>query len=214
MEENIYINQDIWWGSENWSEYQYNKDQYNEYCNNDPYNDDCWWTGDSAQNQHHESLYFSKDQESDESSFSKKLDQMLYMLNEIFIKEEDNSKSISAIEKQLEHIAEKLNEQPSDNISDTTQVNEVSFLCNENVVHNPTPPKLEVVVEDDVPLNDNDTQRMFEIKEAVIEFEKSNEEFHELEESKVGEGFVEANTTPYPTILKKPEIQLLVVIVS
>ncbi|CAI9264357.1 unnamed protein product [Lactuca saligna] len=55
---------------------------------------------------------------------------------------------------------------------------------------------------------------MFEIKEAIIEFEKSNEEFHELEESKVGEGFVKASTTPYPTILKKPEIQLLVAIDS
>ena len=204
MEEYIYINQDMWWGSGNPGQDQYNNDPYNQSYNDYPYDDDCWWTDESTQNQHHEPYYFPDDQESEKSSFSKKLDQMLDMLNETFNKEEDNSKSISAIEDQLERITEQLKQQPPGKPSDTTQVNEVSFLCNDNIVHNPTPPKLEVVMEDDVPLNDNYSQRMFEIKEAVIEFEKSNEEFHELEESKVGEGFVKANTTLCPIILKKP----------
>ncbi|CAI9293385.1 unnamed protein product [Lactuca saligna] len=99
---------------------------------------------------------------------------------------------------------EHLKQQPLGKPSDTTQVNEVSFLCNDNIVHNTTPLELKVVVEDDVPLNDNDTKRMFQIKEVVIELEKSKEELNELEDSKVGEGFVEANTTPTQQILKKP----------
>lgn len=64
---------------------------------------------DSAQSQHYESPCFPDDPESDESSFKKKLDQMLVILNVTFNKEEDNSKSISVIEKQLEQIAEQLN---------------------------------------------------------------------------------------------------------
>ncbi|CAI9265513.1 unnamed protein product [Lactuca saligna] len=124
---------------------------------------------------------------------------MLDMLNETFNKEEDSSKSISTIEKQLECISKQLNQQPSDNLSDTTQVSEVTFLSSDNIVHKPTSPKIKVVVKDYVLLDDKDTKMIFEIKEVVVELEKSNVEFHDLETSKVGEGSVEANTTPYPT---------------
>ncbi|CAI9287946.1 unnamed protein product [Lactuca saligna] len=134
---------------------------------------------------------------------------MLDMLNETFNKEEDNSKSISAIEDQLERITEKLKQQPPGKTLDITQVNEVCFLCNDNVVHNPTPPKLELVVEDYVSLDDQENESMIERKEAIIELENYNEEFHLLEASKVGEGFVEVGITSYPTTFKKPEPQLL-----
>ncbi|CAI9291975.1 unnamed protein product [Lactuca saligna] len=134
---------------------------------------------------------------------------MLDMLNETFNKEEDNSKSISAIEKQLEHIAEQLNQQPSDSISDSTQGNEVSFLCSDKIVHKSTPPELELVMEDYVSLDDQETESMLESKQAVTELENYNEEFHLLEASKVGEGSVEAGITSYPTTFKKPEPQLL-----
>ncbi|CAI9294929.1 unnamed protein product [Lactuca saligna] len=134
------------------------------------------------------------------------------MLNETFNKEEDNSKLILEIEDQLERIMEQLKQQPPGKPSHTTQVNEVSFLCINSIMDNPTPPELEVVVEDDVPLIDNDTQSMFEIKEVVIELEKYNKALHELEASKVGERFVAANTIPYPTTFKKktdPQLLLM-----
>lgn len=51
----------------------------------------------TGSNQHYESPCFSNDQESDEYSFSKTLDQMLDMLNETFNNEEINSKSIFTI---------------------------------------------------------------------------------------------------------------------
>ena len=79
-----YINQDMWWENENLGQHYY--------YNDDQYDDDCWWTSNSAQNQHDESLCFPEDQESNESSFSKKLDQMIEILNETFNKEEDISK--------------------------------------------------------------------------------------------------------------------------
>ncbi|CAI9259344.1 unnamed protein product [Lactuca saligna] len=133
------LNQDMWWERENSGQHQCYNDLYYESYNddtcNDPYDNDCWWTDDSTQSQHHESPCFLEDKESNESSFSKKLDQMLDMLNETFNKEEDNSKSILAIEKQLEHIAEQLNQQPSHNISDSTQGNEVSFHYSDKIVH-------------------------------------------------------------------------------
>ncbi|CAI9262893.1 unnamed protein product [Lactuca saligna] len=114
---------------------------------------------------------------------------MLDMLNETFNKEEYNLKSISVIEKQLEHIAEKLNQQFSDNLSDTTLVNEVTFPCShklfDNKVHKLTPPELELVVEDYVSLNDQETESISKIKEVEIELDKYNEDFHELEVSKV-----------------------------
>ncbi|CAI9279310.1 unnamed protein product [Lactuca saligna] len=212
------LNQDMWWERENSSQYQCYNDLYYESYNDDtcddPYHDDCWWTDDSTQSQHHESPCFLEDHESDESSFSKKLDQMLDILTETFNKEEDNSKSISVIEKQLEHIAKNLNQQPSDNLSNTTLVNEVTFPCSDklfdNKVHKLTQPELELVVEDYVSLNDQKTESISEIKEVEIELDKYNEDFHELEESKVGEGFVEANTIPYTIILKKHEAQLFV----
>ncbi|CAI9303172.1 unnamed protein product [Lactuca saligna] len=150
-------------------------------CGDDPYDDDCWWTDDSTQSQHHESPCFLEDHESDESSFSKKLDQMLDILNETFNKEEDNSKSISVIEKQLEHIAKKLNQKPLDNLSNTTLVNEVTFRCSDklfdNKVHKLTPPELELVVEDYVYLNDLETESISEINEVEIKLDKYNEYF-------------------------------------
>ncbi|CAI9273721.1 unnamed protein product [Lactuca saligna] len=139
---------------------------------------------------------------------------MLDILSETFNKEYENSKSISVTEKQLEHIVEQLNQQPSDNVSNTTLVNEVTFPCSDklfdNKVHKLTPPELELVVEDYVSLNNQETGSITEIKEVEIELDKYNEDFHELEDSKVGEGFVEANNIPYPIILKKPETQLFV----
>ncbi|CAI9300693.1 unnamed protein product [Lactuca saligna] len=139
---------------------------------------------------------------------------MLDMLNETLYKEEENSKSISTLERQIEQIRKKLNQQLSGNFSDTTQDNKVTILCSDkyfdNRVHNPTPTELEVVVEDYVPLYDNNTERLIEIKEVVIEKEKYNEEFHVSQVTKVGEGFVEANTTSYPKTLKKLEPKLLV----
>ncbi|CAI9303338.1 unnamed protein product [Lactuca saligna] len=192
MEEYTYRNQDMWWERENSGQYQYYNDIYYELYNADPYDDDFWRTDDSTQSQHHESPYFLEDQESNESSFSKKLDQMLDMLNEIFNKEEDNSKSIPVIEKQLEHIAEQLNQQFSNSLSDTTLVNKETFPCSyklfNNKVYKLTPPELELVVEDYVSLNNQETESISEIKEVEIELDKYNEDFHELKSPKLGRG--------------------------
>ena len=64
-------------------------------------------------------------------------------------------------------------------------------------------------MEDYLSLDDNDTKRIVEIKEFVNKVEQTNEEFHDSEAPKVGEGYVEANTTPYLTTLKKHEPQLI-----
>ena len=218
MEEYTYMNQDMWLGNENPVQYQYYNDPYNDSNNDDPYDDryddDCWWSGNSAQSHHHESSCLLYNQESDKSSFRKKLDQMLDMLNETFYKEDENSKSISTLERQIEQISEKLNQHPPGNLSYTTQDNEVTILCSDkyfdNKVHNFIPLKLEAVVHNYVPLYDNNTERIIEIKEVVIEKEKYNEEFHVSKVTKVGEASVEANTTHFPTTFKKHQPQLLV----
>ena len=113
--------------------------------------------------------------------------------------QEDNSKRLLIIQKKLDELMEQLNQPPPPgNLSDTTQVEEVSFLCHDefldNKVHEPTPPELDMVVEDYVYLDDKDSESVFEIKEVVTDLENSNENLHDLETPKVGEGFVEANT--------------------
>ncbi|KAL4572407.1 hypothetical protein LXL04_019182 [Taraxacum kok-saghyz] len=65
----------------------------------------------------------------------------------------------------------------------------------ENKVYEPTPPEVEVVVEDYISLDNKDAEMEVEIKEAEIELEKPTY-VTESEAPKVGEGSVELNTTP------------------
>ena len=225
-----YTNQDTWCGSENTRQNPYTNDSYDFECynncsyndgfydsgyyNDDPYEpcDNGWgWTDDSVQNHYYESPYSSETQESlDESSDNNKWDQMRDM-------QEDNSKRLLNIQKKLEELMEQLNQPPPPgNLSDTTQVEEVSFLCHDEFldkkVHEPTPTEVDMVVEDYVSFDDKDTEGIIESKEVVIESEKSQIALYEPVTPKVGEGFVEDNTTPDPTDLKAHEKQLLFVI--
>ncbi|CAI9260047.1 unnamed protein product [Lactuca saligna] len=113
-------------------QYQHYNDPYNDDLYDDRYDDDYSWDYSSAQGQYRESSCFLDNQESDKSSFSKKLDQMLEMLKETLNKEEVNSKLIFAIEDQLERITDQLKQQSPGKPSDTTQVNEIS--CREGVI--------------------------------------------------------------------------------
>jgi hypothetical protein len=298
MDNYNFMNHDIW-GNENPRQYPiinksydygyydngyYNDDPY-EPCNNNwqwtdnsgqnqyqespffsesQYHDNDWqWTDNSCQNQYQESPYFSENLESqDEYSIDDNANQMLDMMKISFELQECNNK--------LEELLEQLNQQPSDNISDTTQLEEVSFLCHDepfdNKEHEPTPPLVEVVMKDYVSLDNMDSESDFENNEVVTDLENFNETFHDLSSdelsdtkiheptppepelevvveddvplndtrpeneeveigsekneinlyepilSKVGEGLVEVNTTSSPTTLSKPDAQPSVVI--
>ncbi|KAL4588064.1 hypothetical protein LXL04_000942 [Taraxacum kok-saghyz] len=71
----------------------------------------------------------------------------------------------------------------------------------ENKVYEPTPPEVEVVVEDYISLDNKDAEMEVEIKEAEIELEKPTY-VTESEAPKVGEGSVELNTTLHLTTLR------------
>ena len=215
MDNYNFMNHDIW-GNENPRQYPIINKSYdygyydNGYYNDDPYepcNNNWQWTDNSCQNQYQESPYFSENLESqDEYSIDDNANQMLDMMKISFELQECNNK--------LEELLEQLNQQPSDNISDTTQLEEVSFLCHDepfdNKEHEPTPPEpeLEVVVEDDVPLNDNRPKN----EEVEVSLENNQSDLYEPIIPKVGEGLVEVNTTSSPTTLSKPDAQLSVVI--
>ena len=203
-------------------DYDYNDSGY---YNDDPYepcNKDWQWTDNSDQNQYQEppffsdnqyqeSPYFSENLESqDKFSFDDKLDQML---DTIKISYEQQIESLANMQRSLEYISEQLNQPPSDNISDTTHENDVSFLFSDNLsdtkMHEPTPPEpeLEVVVEDDVPLNDTRPEN----EEVEIGLERNQINLNEPITPKVGEGFVEVYTTSSPTTLSKPNAEPFVV---
>ena len=217
------MNQDMWWKSENHESNHYINNSYDdEFYDNgcdygDPYEsyeNDWQWTDNSIQNQYQESPYFLENQErSDEYSFDDKLGQMLDMMEKSCRMQE---KSLSNIQKSIEYISEQLNQQPSDNISDTILENEVSFLSSDElsdiIVHKPTLPELEVVVEDYVSLNDKKTEKSVENKEVEIGSEKNEINWIEPIIPKVGEGLVDLNTTYSPTTLSKLDARPSIVI--
>ena len=183
MDNYNFINQDTWWRSETsrqnpQTNYSYEEEFYDNECYDDDlcesYDNGYWWTDNSTENQYQESPPFSEYQESpDEYSFDDKLDQMLDMIEKSCQLQEI---SLSNIQKSVEYITEQLNQQPTDNISDTTHENEVSFLSSNELydtkMHKPIPPELEVVVEDYVSLNDKKTEKRLENEEVEIGSEK------------------------------------------
>ena len=76
----------------------------------------------------------------------------------------------------------------------------------ENKVYEPTPPEVEVVVEDYISLDNKDAEMEVEIKEAEIELEKPTY-VTESEAPKVGEGSVELNTTLHLTTLRNINLE-------
>ncbi|KAL4560246.1 hypothetical protein LXL04_032396 [Taraxacum kok-saghyz] len=217
------MNQDMWWMNENHESNHYTNNSYDdEFYDNgcdygDPYEsyeNDWQWTDNSIQNQYQESPYFLENQERpDEYSFDDKMDQMLDMMEKSCHLQEI---SLSNIQKSLEYISEQLNQQPSDNILDTTHENEVSFLSSDELydakVHKLTPPELEVAVEDYVSLNDKKTEKNVENEEVEIGSEKNEINMNEPIIPKVGEGLVKLNTTYSPTTLSKLDARPFIVI--
>ncbi|KAL4567248.1 hypothetical protein LXL04_022825 [Taraxacum kok-saghyz] len=218
------------------SENQY-QDQYQEspfFLENqyqESHDNDWQWTDNSGQNQYQESSFFTENQyqespyfsetqeDSNEHYFNDKWERMCsftemcsnQMMDEIEKSRQLQEISLSNIQKSLEYISEQLNQPPPGNPTDTTQLEEVSFLCHDepfdNKEHEPTPPLVEVVMKDYVSLDDTDSESDFENKEVLTDLENSNKTFHDLETPNVWEGSVEANTNPDPTELKACEKQ-------
>ncbi|KAI3502748.1 hypothetical protein L1887_31025 [Cichorium endivia] len=191
-------------------------DFYSPMPQQDPYDDDWWGSNNSDQNHHDGSSYFLENQgRSHESSLDKKLALMMELLKEGFKQEENNSKAISILENQLEKIVEQLQQQRSDDHSDTTQADEVTILCSDESfdinVHKPTPPNYEVVVEDYVSIDEENIELEITNQEkSEFELETSQTIFHEPETPKVGEGSVESNTTPDLANFKEPKKKIFV----
>ncbi|KAL4586180.1 hypothetical protein LXL04_010812 [Taraxacum kok-saghyz] len=152
------------------------------------YHDNDWqWTDNPSQNQYQEPPYVSENQDSldesfsenlenqDEYSFDENANQMLDMMNI----------SLEKCNQKFDELIELLNLQPSDNIADTTQLEEVSFIFYDEPFddkeHEPTSPLVEVVMKDYVSLNYTDSESDFENNEVIINLETSNETFYDLE---------------------------------
>ena len=224
MDEYDHMNQDMWWRSETsrqnphtnysyddgfYSNECYEDDQYESYDNGYyvSYDNDGWCNNSSVQNQYYESQPSSENQE--RSDLSDMWDEMLENAKKIKEQQEKTDQALLNMQKRLDSISKHLNQPPPENHSDTTEVSEVSFPCPngfiDNQVHEPTPSEVEMVVEDCVSLDVQDSEVVCEIEEVVNDFENCNESLHDLEISKVGEGFVEVNTTPIPMDLKANE---------
>ncbi|KAL4567285.1 hypothetical protein LXL04_022865 [Taraxacum kok-saghyz] len=152
------------------------------------YHDNDWqWTDNPSQNQYQEPPYVSENQDSldesfsenlenqDEYSFDENANQMLDMMNI----------SLEKCNQKFDELIELLNLQPSDNIADTTQLEEVSFIFYDEPFddkeHEPTSPLVEVVMKDYVSLDYTDSESDFENNEVIINLETSNETFYDLE---------------------------------
>ena len=156
--------------------------------------------------------------------------QMMEMMKDGFNQIAVNSKSILSLERQMGQVAEKTNQRPTGNFPSTTQVNpqhsrpstsnskqanvsEVTVLRSGKTLNKetqkPAQSKDEVLVEEYETTDDEEEEINKPVKNTENKKDplkdKMKEQAKESNEPQVGEGFVEVNTTPYPTALEKPE---------
>ncbi|KAL4561063.1 hypothetical protein LXL04_033225 [Taraxacum kok-saghyz] len=169
-------------------DYDYNDSGYYQEYQEPPFFSD---------NQYQESSYFSENLESqDEYSIDDNADQMLDMMKISFELQECNKK--------LDELLEQLTQPPSDNFSDTTQLEEVSFLYHDKPFddkeHEPTPPLVEVVMKDYVSWDNTNSESDFENNEVVTDLENFNETFHNLSSDELSDTKMHEPTPPEPEL--------------
>ena len=198
-----------------------NQNQYQEspFFSESQYHDNDWqWTDNSGQNQYQESPsferqenqyqeapYYSENHDSlDEYSSADKSDEMLDMMKISFEMQECNQK--------LDKLLELLNQQPSDNTTDTTQLEEVSFLYHDepfdNKEHEPTPPLVEVVMKDYVSWDNTDSESDYENNEVVTDLENFNETFHDLSSDELSDTKMHEPTQPELEVVVEVDVPL------
>ena len=165
-----------------------------------PYQESPYYSDSLDENQ--ESPYFSENHDSlDECSSAERLDEMLEMMD-MMTKSIELQESLANIQRSVEYMSEQLNQPPPDNISDTTQLEEVSFRCHDEPFndkeHEPTPPLVEVGMKDYVSLDDTDSESDFENNEVVTDLEKFNEPFHDLETTENRSETTHENDVSFP----------------